>query len=108
VADGLCVDGLEPGVHGDEHGVEGDVLDESGDAAAVMEDLGDGFRFEEVLSLGASGFEVLFDEGTDVVLGQGSEAELDADALPEGVMGGLGESFSLPVFSNPAQPEPRS
>jgi hypothetical protein len=65
VADGLCVDGLHPGVHGDEHGVEGDVLDEPWDAAAVMEDLGDGFRFEDVLSFAPGGFEVLLDEGSD-------------------------------------------
>jgi hypothetical protein len=91
---GQCVYCLGASVHGGEHGVEGDVLDEPWDTAAVMEDLCDGLGLEEGLSSGAGGLDVSVEEGLYLAFVERAEAQSDADALPQSVVDGLGEPFT--------------
>jgi hypothetical protein len=97
VDDGLLdagfVDGFLCEGESDEHGGEGDVLDDARDAAAVLKDCGDGLGGEGVRFC-ASSFHVTVEEDGDFGLVERSEAKSGGDALREGVVAWLGEAIA--------------
>ena len=66
------VDGVLAGSHGREPGVEGEVLDQTRDAAAVLEDLADGGRFEDAGG-GTGGLEVTIEKESKLLFVEGGE-----------------------------------